>query len=158
MALPPGVDAVVVGIVGTLTMDVVGAILVRSGITRTLPIGRWAAYLAHGRVRHEDIMKSPPIRGELPLTPVVHYAIGITLAAFYLAALGWSGLGAPAWWTAIPYGVATSILPYFLMFPSMGFGLFGLKGQPKYFLLRQSLVNHFFFGVGLWLGSLLLLL
>ncbi len=156
LALPPAVGAIVVGVVATLTMDVVSAVLVKAGITRALPIGRWAAYLAQGKARHEDIAKSPRIRGELPLTPVVHYAIGITLAAFYLAALGWFGLGAPAWWTAIPYGVATSVLPYFLMFPSMGYGFFGLKGQPKYFLLRQSLVNHFFFGVGLALGGLLL--
>ncbi len=156
MAWPPGVGAVVVGIVGTLTMDIVSAVLVRAGITRSLPIGRWAAYLAHGKARHQDIAKSPRIRGELPLTPVVHYAIGITLAAFYLVALGWFGFGPPAWWTAIPYGVATSILPYVLMFPSMGYGFFGLRGRPKYFLLRQSLVNHFFFGVGLWLGSYLL--
>ena len=156
MALPPGVGAVVVGIVGTLTMDVVGFVLQKAGVVRTLPLGRWVAYLARGKARHEDITKSPRIRGELPLTPVVHYAIGITLAAFYLAALPWVGLGSPAWWTAIPYGVATSILPYFLMFPSMGYGLLGLRGQPKYFLLRQSLVNHFVFGVGLWLGTLLL--
>ncbi len=155
MTLPPGVDAVVVGVVGTLTMDLVGAVLQRAGIVRMLPIGRWVAYLARGKARHEDITKSPKVRGELPLS-LVHYLIGIALAAFYLAAVGWFGLGSPAWWTAIPYGVATSILPYVLMFPSMGYGFFGLKGQPKYFLLRQSLVNHFFFGVGLALGTLLL--
>ncbi len=85
---------------------------------------------------------------------MLHYLIGIGLAAFYSAALGWFGLGSPAWWTAIPYGLGTSLLPYVLMFPSMGYGLFGLKGQPKYFLSRQSLVNHFAFGMGLWLGSL----
>ncbi|HEY7587917.1 MAG TPA: DUF2938 family protein [Thermoplasmata archaeon] len=157
MTLPPGVGAVVVGVVGTLTMDIVGGgVLRRLGILRLLPIGRWAAYLVHGKARHEDITKSPPIRGERSITALVHYAIGITLASFYLAALGWFGFGPPAWWTAIPYGLATSILPFLLMFPSMGYGFFGLKSQPKYFLLRQSLVNHFFFGVGLWLGSLLL--
>lgn len=156
MSLPPPVAPIVVGVVGTLAMDVVGALLTKAGITRLLPIGRWAAYLAHGRLRNTDIAKSPPLRGERALTPLVHYAIGISLAAFYLAALGWLGLGAPAWWTAIGYGIGTSVLPYVLMFPSMGYGLLGLKGQPRYFLFRQSLVNHFFFGVGLWLGTLLL--
>lgn len=156
MALPPVIGAVVVGVVGTFTMDIASAILTKAGVTRMLPIGRWAAYLARGTFRHADIAKSAPLRGERPLTPLVHYAIGISLAAFYLAALGWFGLGPPAWWTAVGFGVLTSILPYVLMFPSMGYGFFGLKGQPRYFLLRQSLVNHFFFGVGLWLGSLLL--
>ncbi len=60
------------------------------------------------------------------------------------------------WWTAIGYGVCTSILPYVLMFPSMGYGFFGLKGQAKYFLFRQSLVNRFFFWAGHCLGSFLL--
>lgn len=156
MALPPGLDAVVVGVVGTVTMDIAGIFLTRAGITHMLPIGRWAAYLARGTFRHDDIAKSPPLRGERLLMPLVHYAIGIALAAFYLAALGWLGLGPPVWWTAIGYGLLTSILPYVLMFPSMGYGFFGLKYQPRYFLMRQSLINHFFFGVGLWLGSLLL--
>ncbi len=156
MALPPAVAPIVVGIVGSLTMDLVGALFTKAGITRLLPIGRWAAYLALGKFRHADIAKSAAVRGERPLTPLVHYAIGISLAAFYLAALGWLGLGGPAWWTAIGYGIGTSLLPYLLMFPSMGYGLFGLKGQPRYFLLRQSLLNHFIFGVGLWIGTLLL--
>ncbi len=41
-ALPPGVDAVVVGIVGTLTMDLVGMVLGKEGIVRVFAIGRWA--------------------------------------------------------------------------------------------------------------------
>ncbi len=137
-------------------MDIAGAFGVRLGINRLLPIGRWVAYMARGKFRHGDITKSPPLRGERILTPFIHYGIGIFLAAFYLAALGWLSLGAPTLLTAVGYGLLTSALPYIFMFPSMGYGFFGLTGHPRYFLLRQSLVNHFAFGVGLWLASLML--
>ncbi len=80
--MPPGVDAVVVGVVATLTMDLVGAVLRSAGFVRMLPVGRWVAYLARGKAKHEDITKSPKVRGELPLS-LVHYLIGIGLAAVY---------------------------------------------------------------------------
>lgn len=112
--------------------------LAKAGLTRVLFIGRWVLYMARGTLRHAAIAKNPPVRGERPLTPIALYAIGIALGAFYLTALGWFGLGVPTLWTAA------------------GHGFFGLRGQPRDFLLRQSLVNHFFFGIGLWLGSLLL--
>ncbi len=155
MVLPPVIRGVVMGIVATLSMDIVGGILAKARIIRLLPIGRWAAYLLRGTYRHADITKSPSLRGERGIAPLVHYAIGVSLASFYLAAVGWIGLE-PAWWTAIGYGLLTSVLPYVIMFPSMGYGFFGLRGEPKYFLLRQSLISHFVFGVGLSLGVLLL--
>lgn len=47
------------------------------------------------------------------------------------------------------YGLLTNALPWFWLFPTCGFGLFGLKGQG---LLRSSLINHLVFGVGLYLA------
>ncbi len=138
-------------------MDIVGGILAKARIIRLLPIGRWVAYLLRGTYHHPDILKSPPLRGERGITPLVHYAIGVSLASFYLAALGWFGFGPPTWWTAVGYGLLTSVLPYMIMFPSMGYGFFGHNGEPRYFLLRQGLINHFVFGVGLWIGAFLLL-
>jgi hypothetical protein len=156
MALPLGLAAVVIGVVATLIMDVASAIGLRLGTYRLLPLGRWAAYLLRGTFRHADIAKAAPVRGEGLLTVPVHYGIGIGLALVYLAVLELFSLGPPSFGTAAIFGLATTVLPAFLMFPSMGYGLLGLAGQPKYFLLRQSLVNHLAFGVGLWLGSLLL--
>ena len=61
----------IVGILATVTMDVVAAIALRLGIAgrgprRTGPdlIGRWIGYLLQGKFRHTDILQTPPLRGE----------------------------------------------------------------------------------------------
>jgi hypothetical protein len=38
-----------------------------------------------------------------------------------------------------------------MMFPAMGYGLFGTHG-PEGTLFVSSLVSHAFFGFGLWIG------
>ena len=62
----------IVGMLATLTMDVVAVIALRLGIAgrgprRTGPdlIGRWIGYLLRGKYRHTDILQTPPLRGEL---------------------------------------------------------------------------------------------
>jgi hypothetical protein len=64
----------IVGILATVTMDVVAVIALRLGIAgggprRTGPdlIGRWIGYLLRGKFRHTDILRTPPLRGELLL-------------------------------------------------------------------------------------------
>jgi len=49
------------------------------------------------------------------------------------------------------YGLTTTLIPVFLMFPGMGFGIMGLKGPAEYLLLRTAVVNHLFYGIGLTL-------
>ena len=51
---------------------------------------------------------------------------------------------------ALGYGLATCVLPWFLMFPAFGFGLLGLRGPPELMSIRTSLMNHLFYGFGLW--------
>jgi hypothetical protein len=36
------------------------------------------------------------------------------------------------------------------MFPAFGFGLLGLRGPPELRLFTTSLINHLFYGFGLW--------
>src|SRR5215475_10736437 len=76
----------IVGILATVTMDVVAVIALRLGIAgrgprRTGPdlIGRWIGYLLRGKYRHTDILQTPPLRGELVWGLAAHYSIGIVL-------------------------------------------------------------------------------
>jgi hypothetical protein len=99
----------IVGILATVTMDIVAAIALRLGIAgrgprRTGPdlIGRWIGYLLRGKFRHTDILQTPPLRGELLLGFVAH--------------------ATPTALSAILYGTATTVFPWFLMFPSQGMG------------------------------------
>ena len=77
---------VIVGILATVTMDLVAMIALRLGIAgrgprRTGPdlIGRWIGYLLRGKFGHTDILQAPPLRGELVLGLAAHYLIGIAL-------------------------------------------------------------------------------
>src|SRR5215831_3414306 len=84
----------IVGILATVTMDVVAVIALRLGIAgrgprRTGPdlIGRWIGYLLRGKYRHTDILQTPPLRGELVWGLAAHYSIGIVLTLVYLGLL-----------------------------------------------------------------------
>lgn len=142
----------IVGIIATLVMDIVGAIGVRFGFVRLTPLGRWALYLFKGTFHHKDIKETPAIKGERLTSVGVHYLAGTTLATLYLLGLRWLSLGNGSLALATGYGLATSLISLLLLFPSMGYGLFGLGESSDIFLLRQSLVNHVAYGVGIWLA------
>jgi hypothetical protein len=135
----------IVGILATVTMDVVAVIARRLGIAgrgqrRTGPdlIGRWIGYL---------------LRGELVLGLAAHYLIGIVLTLVYLGLLVVAH-ATPTALSAILYGTATTILPWFLMFPSQGMGWLGRNAPGDAHLARVSLFNHIVFGLGiaLWMA------
>ena len=149
-----------VGILATVTMDVVVMIALRFDIAgrgprRTGPdlIGRWIGYLLRGKFRHTDILQTPPLRGELVLGLGAHYLIGIALTLMYLGLLLVTH-ATPTALSAILYGTATTALPWFLMFPSQGMGSLGRDAPAGAHLARVSLFNHIIFGAGiaLWMA------
>ena len=154
------VGGLIVGFLATVTMDVVAMIALRLGLAgqgprRTGPdlIGRWIGYLFQGKFRHPDILQTPPLRGELLLGFAAHYAIGIVLTLLYLGVLIVVH-ATPTALSAILYGTATTILPWFLMFPSQGMGWLGWHAPGEAHLARASLFNHIVFGLGiaLWMA------
>ena len=150
--VPAGVPA---GVLATVTMDVA---MVAAGVLggnaftsdRLGPdmIGRWAAGLLRGRWRRADISREPAQRGELALGLVTHYLTGVVLTqAFLLVPRQWRGRRGLVAGTA--YGVSTAVLPLLVMFPSMGYGWWGLRSGEAGRLLRVMLVGHVAFGVGI---------
>jgi hypothetical protein len=148
------------GFVATLCMDIVGGGLLRStGLTAGVHprfLGRWFAGILHGQLVHENILAAPPVDKEFLLAIPVHNAIGITLGIAYVLALSWLSLKRGSVWTALGFGLLTNALPWFVMYPAMGFGVLGLAGPPELMLLRTSFVNHLIYGLGLgvWLTVL----
>jgi hypothetical protein len=144
--------AVLVGVVATLALDVVAGCGIATGMFRMPAFGRWFLYLLRGKVRHDDIETSPAIRGEGPLTFPLHYLAGMGLAGVYLLLLDGMNLGRGTFLLAVLYGVATSLIPLFVMLPSMGYGLLGLRGRGRTFWLQEILVMHLAYGAGIGLG------
>ena len=89
---------------------------------------------------------------ELAIALPGHYAIGIFLTALFVLManrIGWQARGLSP---ALAFGVCTNVFPWLLMFPAMGYGLFGAHGPAGTRLFVSSLVGHVFFGLGIWLG------
>lgn len=144
--------AILVGIVATLVLDVVAAGGIAAGVFRMPAFGRWFLYFLRGRFHHDDIETAAPIRGEGGLTLPLHYLAGMGLVAVYLLLLDAMSLGAGSLPLATLYGLATSLIPLFVMLPSMGYGWLGLRGVGNTFWLRQILAMHLGYGVGIGIG------
>jgi hypothetical protein len=111
-------------------------------------IGRGAAGTLRGRLRHTDITREPPLRGEIAVGLAVHYLTGITLSAGCLLALDRAGVEHRVA-AATAYGTLTSLLPFLLMHPSFGFGLFARRVPDRAQVVNLMLLGHTVFGLAI---------
>jgi hypothetical protein len=122
-------------------------------------VGRWLAYLARGRFRHDPIAASPPVRGERLIGWTAHYLIGIAFAAVLLAIWGLDWARQPTLGPALIVGIGSVAAPFLVMQPGMGAGIAASRTPRPSAARLQSLVTHAVFGLGLyaggWLASLL---
>jgi len=144
---------VLVGVAGTVTMDVLASASQKLGLSAGAEgqwVGRWYLGIAQGQFVHSNIATAPEQPGEKRAALVGHYLIGITLAVLFVVGAGRVGASPSSFFVAVGYGLATCVFPWFLLFPALGFGLFGRKGPPELRLFTSSVMNHFFYGLGLW--------
>src|SRR5437899_2194771 len=153
----------VVGLLATITMDLTALVTVKSGLVRLGPyrlfpdmFGRWVGSFSAGKVFHSTILETPPIPHERIVGIVCHYLIGITLTTLLVYPHVRIWRQRVAFRSAILYGIATCILPWFVMFPAMGFGVMGLRLNIAGTLVFFSLFNHVAFGAGIFIWSNLL--
>jgi len=146
------VTGVVAGVLGTLAMDSMNHLLARTGILLRIDvgmIGRMSAGWVRGRFRYRHPGEMEQVANETFYGYVTHYTIGVGLAIPFV--LGWDlligGLAPPVW--TLFYGVTTTVASVFLVYPSMGLGVFGRRSPDGIRAPLSSLANHFFFGVGM---------
>jgi len=147
-----------IGVGATAVMDVWAAIQRAMGIP-TLDyamVGRWAGHLWRGRFVHAGIGKAAPIPGERPLGWGLHYAVGIAFAALLVGVRGAAWLHDPAWVPAVAVGMATVVVPFFVMQPAMGAGMAVSRTPAPWTSRLRSLLTHAVFGGGLYLSAMLL--
>ncbi|MCE2595755.1 DUF2938 domain-containing protein [Motilimonas cestriensis] len=142
-----------IGIGATAVMDL-WSILRKSLFGIALPnygmVGRWLAYMRHGKFRHDSIAASAPKQGEHFIGWIAHYLIGITFAAVLVGTAGKTWILNPTIGAALVVGVATTVAPFLLMQPGMGAG-FASSRTPKPNSARlHSIINHAVFGLGLY--------
>jgi hypothetical protein len=142
----------IAGVLGTLVMDSLNFLFARIGVISKIDmriIGRMAVGWSKGRFRYNHPEEMESVTNEMVYGYFTHYTIGVGLTIPFM--IGWDllvgGPASPAW--AFVYGVATTAASLFFVYPSMGFGMFGLRSPEGIKSPLSSLANHTFFGVGI---------
>jgi hypothetical protein len=147
-----------IGAGGTATTDL-WALLRRRLLGVASPnyalVGRWIAHLARGQARHDAIAKAAPVTGELAIGWIAHYAIGMGFALLLPALFGAQWILHPTLTPALLVGVGTVLAPFLVMQPAMGAGFASSRAPRPNAARLQSLVNHFVFGLGLFVTAIL---
>ena len=117
-------------------------------------VGRWFAYMARGRFRHEAIGKTPPAPGEALIGWTAHYAIGMAFALVLLAIWGLEWARQPTPGPALIVGIGSVLAPFLLMQPGMGAGIAARRTPNPAAARRRSLAMHAVFGLALYLAAL----
>lgn len=149
------VRAVAIGMAATAVMDL-WLLLLQSLNVPTLNfalLGRWVGHMRRGRWAHDGMAKAQPVRGELALGWAVHYATGIVFALLLAYAAGPQWLQAPTAAPALVLGMATVVVPLFVMQPAMGAGIASSLTKTPVLNCVKSLANHTVFGFGLYVAA-----
>lgn len=142
------------GLLGAVLMDIsesyAAKLWITSGVNIAL-VGRWFLGLLHGRFAHADIREATPYPGEVGAGWAFHLLIGgggvgLLYPSLFMAA----GLPLPgnAIFGGALFGLATSVLPWFVLLPSFGWGWFGRRGPQDSNALLASTLSHIPYGLG----------
>jgi hypothetical protein len=139
-------------VVSTMMMDIASGLLRAAGIIAGAPpglVGKWLESAIKGKIFLNDIRTSAGEIVPMQKFLLYHYIIGMMLTLILYAIVVVLKMTPVPWWLPFSFGFATTLIPALLMFPGMGFGLWGLKGPSEYLLLRTAIVSHLAFGLGL---------
>jgi len=154
-------DAALIALIGvgaTAAMDLWLWLLERMNV-RTLDvalIGRWFGHLLRGTWKHDAIARAAPVRGEQALGWSIHYATGMAFAGLLAGIYGMQWARNPTWWPALGVGIATVVMPLFVMQPSMGAGMASSRTAAPARNCLRSVASHAVFGAGLYLSAVLI--
>ena len=150
------VAIVFIGVGATAVLDLWLSVLKRLGVpTGSFAlIGRWVAHMARGKFTHLSIAKAQPVRSELAIGWITHYAVGTAFAAVLVALQGSVWVTQPTFVPAFLTGVATVAMPLFVMQPAMGSGFAASKTPTPLKNCARSIANHAVFGVGMYMAAI----
>jgi hypothetical protein len=149
---------VVVGVGATVLIDAWALLLKRVFKAPSLDfrlVGRWVGHMRHGRFVHDRIGAAAPVRGELALGWLTHYATGVVFAGLLVAVAGRDWLGRPTPAPALAFGLFTVAAPFLVMQPALGLGIAASRTARPATARLRSLATHLVFGVGLFLSTAL---
>lgn len=142
------------GLLGAVLMDISEMIAAKFGISSGVNValvGRWFLALLRGQFMHTNIFHSKSYAHEVKAGWAFHLLIGGGGVAL-LYPLFFMALGLPLpdnhLFGGAMFGLATSVLPWFILLPSFGWGLFGRRGLNGSNALLASTLAHIPYGLG----------
>jgi len=142
------------GIVGAVFMDVTETYAAKIGITSGVNIalvGRWFLSLSRGQFVHANTLDTKPFPQEVKAGWLFHFLVGGGgVALIYPLFFQATGLPFPNnhLLGGLLFGLATSLLPWFVLLPSFGWGFFGRRGPQGSNALLASTLSHIPYGLG----------
>ncbi|MEO8227759.1 MAG: DUF2938 family protein [Gemmatimonadota bacterium] len=146
-----------VGLGATLMMDIWNTFLKPTFGIASLNycmLGRWVRHLPSGVMRHASIAGSRSMPHECTVGWMAHYSIGAMLAVTFVVIGPREWLAQPTFLPALIFGVVTVVFPFFVLQPSLGFGIAGSRTPKPAQARLKSLVTHVVFGLGLYVCAL----
>jgi len=142
------------GIVGAALMDIAETLAAEFGIcsgVNAALLGRWAMGLPRGQVMHANILNTRALPGEARIGWAFHFLVGGGGVA--LAYPGFVQLAGASWPAnhllgGVLFGLTTSVLPWFVLLPCFGWGLFGRRGPRGSNALLAATLSHVPYGFG----------
>ncbi len=146
---------VLIGVGATAAMDLWMLFLKRMNVQalNIAFVGRWIGHALRGKWAHDAIAGAAPVKGELALGWLVHYAIGIAFAGVLAGIYGTAWTRSPSLLPALSVGIGTVVAPLFVMQPAMGAGVASSRTPTPAKNCLRSLANHTVFGAGLYLSA-----
>ena len=150
------VQTVSIGIGATVVMDVWLLMLKKAGvpIQNFAMLGRWIGHWPDGQWQHSAIAKASPVKGEVWMGWLTHYAIGVGFAGLLILVCGEGWIASPSPGPAIALGIVTVAAPLLVLQPALGAGIASSKTSAPLRNSLKSLANHSVFGVGLYLAAM----
>ncbi len=104
-----------------------------------------------GRLVHENIRESRPVRNEVHAGRTFHYFTGAAVALIYPAFYFTFDVPMPKHHLipSLAFGLATVALPWFLLFPAYGHGIFGVNAPARSRPLIAPTIEHILYGLGI---------
>jgi hypothetical protein len=149
--------ALAIGIGATLIMDLWNLFLQRTFSIPSLNyclLGRWLLHMPGGTLRHASIAAAPQKPFECTVGRIAHYTIGVVFALVLVVLTSGDWLARPTLLPALLYGIGTVVFPFFIMQPSLGFGIAASRTPNPTQARLKSLLSHTVFGVGLYVCAL----
>jgi len=149
--------AVAMGIGATLVMDLWNMFLKRvfniSSLNYSL-LGRWLRHMTGGTFKHANISTASPKSHECTAGWLAHYTIGVVFALVFVVIVKGEWLERPSLLPALLFGISTVVFPFFILQPSLGFGIASSKSPKPAQARLKSLMTHTVFGIGLYVSAL----